>query len=190
MKNYKRNFMFILILLFVNSIFALSEKRDLSTPLSRLVGHWITPEKNHWYFGPTSSPDLTGSFIRMFPNKETLKKLFDDSVKNPSKAELEEAKRFIETFAGMASYCKYKVVTQEPGGNKLKIRIYWNDEDPEQEALGQLTIYVDKEGLQIKLVKKVPFTSEELIDEENPMKYIDSKMSPDGKKMNSCELNL
>lgn len=48
-----------LTLAMVTTVFAQTEgARDLSTPSKRLVGHWVTETKTHYYFGRADSTDI------------------------------------------------------------------------------------------------------------------------------------
>lgn len=186
MKLLKNSLVSFLILLFFLPAPTLSKRRNLSTPLSRLAGHWQTPEGGHWYFGIISYPDMRGSFIRVLPDKKTWIKLLekDKASGTLNEAEIKEARKFIERYTGVASYCQYKVIYQEPKGIRIKIQIYWNDYYPERGDLDQITLYINKNGKQMKKAIKVPYVDEEFFDEyQTPIKYIDSKTTPDDGKM-------
>ena len=68
--------------------------RDLSTPSSRLVGHWVTPGNTHYYFAPTDSLTDIGPLIWV---------------------ELGHDGRMVKH--------QYKIISEVPGGEELSIQI-------------------------------------------------------------------
>jgi hypothetical protein len=68
--------------------------RDLSTPASRLVGHWITAGNTHNYFGPTDTLSDIGNLT------------------------------WVEVAAGgKVVKHRYKVISQTPAGEQLTLQI-------------------------------------------------------------------
>jgi len=59
----------LLGMFFAVSALAGAEERDLSTPSSRLVGHWSTDEGTHYYFGAVGGADKTGALIVVGSNE-------------------------------------------------------------------------------------------------------------------------
>ena len=72
MKSIKHPIAFSFIFLLILSMPLLSEKRDLSTPESRLLGHWEDIEKIQYYFGPLDSNTRNGSLILVIPDSRKL----------------------------------------------------------------------------------------------------------------------
>jgi hypothetical protein len=79
MKIFKITFTFFIMLLCVLSSLSLSGKRDLSTPLLRLVGHWTDVACGmHYYFGPiTDKLNMTGSMVVVAPDRNMINKFFE-----------------------------------------------------------------------------------------------------------------
>jgi len=183
----------LLVLLMPNLGFG--KKRNLSTPLSRLVGHWQDSKGFHYYFTPVDQSSRIGLFTSVYPDKEAWVKMYREIIENVASQMLkdgnlkneEEANEYIEgamreneqsaeKFAGIVVFCQYEVVFHIPEVKKVKIT-FLLPEDGSVPSIGfsrEATFYVEKNGKQI------------LIDGEwgeflNPLKYIDSKTSPEDK---------
>jgi len=118
MKYFKYLLGFALSLLVIEIVSANDAQRNLSTPLSRLVGHWKRDTiRNHFYFGPLNLDTGTGSFIHVYPL------------------------RFGET-GFRTEYGKYKLVTQDPSDKSITIIIIRRDDENENET----TYFIEKNG--------------------------------------------
>jgi hypothetical protein len=68
--------------------------RDLSTPAKRLVGHWVTPDNTHYYFGLADSVTDVGTLT------------------------------WVELgYDGRVVKHNYKVISQVPGGENLTLQV-------------------------------------------------------------------
>jgi len=187
MKFFKFFFAFFLVLSFVIlipiSCYVKGRERNLSTPLSRLVGHWDAGGI-HFYFGEYFGEldGYIGSFVRVFP-KFDMKEYIENTRKAVSKGEItevqaKEAIEMAEKCNGLATYCLYKVIFQVPEGEKIEIEILWNDNDPDPTPR-RVNFYIDKDGKQMKMGRIVPYVGE--VISLMSLKYIDSKTSPEDK---------
>lgn len=204
MKILKNSFTFLIILPFVLSNPSLSGKRDLSTPLSRLVGHWIDSDCGmHYYFSPiTDKLNMTGSMVVVAPDKNMIKKYFDKLMKIDKKTAV-DLEDYIEKYVGdfdvvmalaeEARYLQYKLKSQKPNGLEISIEVINYPQVFRVFSMpGELIMLIDKKGEQIKF--KYPYLDEEylkgLSEYEAEMTkfvysdwiYIDSKTSPDNTK--------
>lgn len=188
------------------------KKQNLSTPLSRLVGHWQDPNEIHYYFGPVDYSSMTGSFVQVFPNKEKLtifvaqqtkcmyqedfekgyikteeklKNLLEGSSKYSQRPDIQA---ILEKYASGTVYYQYKVVSQAPEHKKIEIIILRSVDDPRPFFIPFLeaALDIEKNGkqMQIRQMERGRNTKYEIEDGMfdilmNPLKYIDSKTSPE-----------
>jgi len=170
-----------------------SKKRDLSTPLSRLVGHWQDRHGFQYYFTHTDSYTMTGYLLHVFPNIEKLKKfsrkLLESYASEMEFKSKEEAKKWIEKmlkqfYGGIkkeelekiserTTYCRYEVLSQAP--EEIKIGVSW----PKDYAFmihfpEEPIFYIEQNGKQM-------IVNGEWGELINPLKYINSKTSPEDK---------
>jgi len=159
----------LLVLLMPNLGFG--KKRNLSTPVSRLVGHWQDSLGFEYYFSSVDSTTMTGSLIRVVPNKEKLMKYIEKRYRKLDKYE----RAALLKPAGRATYCQYKILSQTPKGRDVQIAIFWPPEDYDFPLPEEVTLYVEKDGKQMNW----PIENEKENKLINPFKYIDSKISPE-----------
>lgn len=178
MKVLKNSFLFFLILLFVVlnpiSCSVNNKERDLSTPLSRLVGHWKTKYGVHLYFGEVYIDK--GSLVQVMPDKGKWIKNLNERGKKITK----EAQKEIENFAGKVINCEYKVISQEFEGLKLELEISYDINDAPEKPQ-KITYHINKDGMSMTWSTIVPFVGEH--HDYTPIEYIDSKTSPEDKKI-------
>ena len=171
-----------------------SKKRDLSTPLSRLVGHWQDRQGFEYYFAPVDPSTMAGSLYYKIPEEEKLMR-FSKTILETYASEMlkqgeyknkQEAKKWVETelnsyaeekttknLVRRVTYHLYKLLLQVPGDKEIQIFILWEGNNF-LSAPGATTFRIKKNG------KKM------LINEEwgkliNPLRYVDSKTSPEDK---------
>ncbi len=168
----------VLTLLFVLWIpnFGLSKKRNLSTPLSRLVGHWQDSLGFEYYFSPIDSTTMTGSLVRVVPEKEEKMMEFIEGM-SPLIDKSETAS--ILKFAGKAIYYQYKILSQVPNGQEVQIAILLPSKDFSRFRFfplpKEVTFNVKKDGKRMNW-SIGGHTANKLT---NPIKYVDSKTSPE-----------
>lgn len=186
---------------------AFGKKRDLSTPLSRLIGHWQDRCGFEYYFVPVDRSTMIGSFVRVFPDKEKIMKFTKETVEYNALERLKkgdfkskkEAKEWAETIlekyeeerittmmekiAGTATYCQYKVLFQISEGEGIEIAIMWPEDEPTRIPKEEAIFYIEKNGKRMTMEA----TWRELVHPTqygkfiSPIKYIDSKTSPEDK---------
>jgi len=172
MKIIKNSFIFLFVLFLALSAPTCSKKRDLSTPLSRLVGHWQDSLGFEYYFSPVDSTTMTGSLVRVVPEKEEkLMEFIEGMSRQIDKSETASILKFV----GKATYYQYKILSQVPNGKEVQIAILLSSEDfslfrvfllPEE-----VTFNVEKDGKQINWSVR----NDTLNKLTNPIKYVDSK---------------
>lgn len=163
---FKNSFWSFLILLFVIlmpiSCDANNKERNLSTPLSRLVGHWEAYQGSHLYFGPIDYTTNTGSLIIVYSEfSESMLKKFKKILREVNKKyentkdwlnndEIEKCiSEYIENarkLSGLAIYCQYELINQIPNGEKIKIDIL----NAPSGILGKQTFIINKNGKYIE----------------------------------------
>jgi len=176
--------------------FSFSAERDLSTPLSRLKGHWKTQNGFEWNFVPPSA-DKTGTFIRVWPNLETLmeyqkKKIMASSKDQANEAEIQKeirkAQEYFASKAGTRELYHFSVVEHDSQGTRIQLRVFPPEKSPEE---GEPTVfYVEKNGLEMKKYV-MPLAGRAKMElpsvDENPIIFIDSASdqggSPAGKPL-------
>lgn len=194
-------------LIITNSI-VLSEKRDLSSPASRLVGHWKEISfGTHFYFDQiTDKPSMTGSCIIVEAEIESYKrnreKYLDKVIELtnlPEKGVLELKRTFKESekYAGMALYAKYKIISQQPSSTIIVIKIiveksqYLSPFFSGANGENELNLSIDKNGEEMKYETNIDKAILEKLDNKQKAyleltkpkwEYIDSKISPESKK--------
>lgn len=199
MKILKNFFSFLIILLFVLSNPSFSGKRNLSTPLSRLVGHWINSSFGmHYYFGPiTDKSNMIGSMVVIFPDKNMIIKYFE-KIREQAAPQTEDLKDYIEKFvgdynvimalAGKARYSHYKLISQKQFGMEIDIKVI--DYPKIFGFFGippELSLYIDKNGKKIKLNFLPEEVLKDLLEKHTEIMkflyadwvYVNSKTSPD-----------
>jgi hypothetical protein len=182
-------FIVILVALFtVNSSF--SEQRNLSTPLSRLWGHWIDVETGiHHYFAKVSKTDESGSFIQVNPDKNICVELIKKAIVNNEGKERELTKdelALADALVGKATYRHYELFSQEPNGREVLIG---TDENvpPMLRLVGQPIDWrhaclIEKNGTAMDMscvIGNRPDPSKPKIGVLH-LKYVDSKTTPEG----------
>lgn len=161
MKFFKIFIVLTLLLVLLIPNFGFNKKRNLSTPLSRLIGHWQDSNGFEYYFSPADRSTMTGSLVRVIPNKEKLMKAF------PGQIDKHDTKLF-----GRATYCQYKILSQVPKGKEVKIAMLWPPEDFNFPLPKEMTFNIERNGKHMQmLLKRTDMTLE----------YIDSKTSPEDK---------
>ena len=199
MKLLKYFFISFFILSFILAGLVFSEKRDLSTPLSRLIGHWLNPlGHHHWYFGPVDPSTMTGPFVVVYAkfNEEAIRERWNDyfnsikkQIEDPRldykakeffRKQLNEKDEFINSVledakknSEVAIYRKYKVISQIPAGEKIIIEIFWEVFDFDSVPSGEQAFLINNNGEQMIM---------EGSDWTYAWKYIDSKKSPENNK--------
>lgn len=192
MKSIKHPIVFSFIFLLILSVPLLSEKRDLSTPKSRLLGHWEDSEKIQYYFGPLDSNTKKGSLILVIPDS---RKLFEKWIARYRNArygigwsESLDKELDVTCFSkryGEATFHWQYVVgyagLNSKGNASLDIRLI---PDFHNSAGGDFTI--DKDGkkmeLEIILTTVEGLSAGPWLFGDGTLKYIDSKISPEDKK--------
>lgn len=159
----------LLVLLMPNLGFG--KKRNLSTPVSRLVGHWQDSRGFEYYFSSVDRSNMTGSLVCVVPNKEKLMKYIEKRYRK-----LDEYERItLLEPAGRAIYCQYKILSQTLKGEDVQIAIFWPPENYDFPLPEEETFYVNKDGKQ--MYWRIEDGKENTLT--NPFKYIDSKISPE-----------
>jgi len=149
-------------------------ERNLSTPLSRLVGHWQTKDGCHLYFGEVRLNK--GSFIRVLPDKEKIIK----NLIEVGEEITDEYRKNAEKFGGATINCQFDVLSQDFEGLKIELEIICDIPDVESEPQ-KITYYIDKDGKYMTSSTFFAFLGEE-IHNYTPIEYIDSKTTPEDKK--------
>ena len=174
---------FRIIFALVILIPVLGEQRNLSTPLSRLVGHWKDNVGTEWYFSKPSEEQF-GSLIRVYSVRE-----IKNMLGNPNLKLSAQKRQIIEEGAGKAFRCEYAVATQEPAGEQIEIEIrFKNPRDPDllfrehveffwEEVKVQERFCVKKDGK--RTFFNVPFLGCMEDDALNALIYMDQKTSPE-----------
>jgi len=189
MRQLLKCFVLSLVLLFLCCSTGVSEKRNLSTPCSRLIGHWKDVESGgHLYFSHVSNPTDVGIQTIVAPGKAEYTNYINKLVKSGdiSNEVAEEAMKDIEEIAGKADYFQYKLKSQKPNGTEIVIiRLMKRSDFREKWYYSKYDI--DKDG------RKMTFKAEEFLEElwgELPGTYenveivyifIDTKTSPEDK---------
>jgi hypothetical protein len=191
MKFFKIYLILTLVIVLLIPACTHSKKRDLSTPLSRLVGHWQDRQGFEYYFTPVDHPTMTGSLIYKIPEEEKLM-MFSKAILEAYASEMleqggyknkQEAKEWIEiqlnsyaekkttkNLAGRATYHPYKVLPQVPSDKKIKIFIFWYGDN--------LLVAPEVTTFHIKKNGKRMLINEECGKFVNPLRYVDGKPSP------------
>jgi hypothetical protein len=153
MKRFGPLFLILMVILapYVNG------QRCLKTPQDRLVGHWLMrPGGVHYYFSSVNESDLMGILMIYFPPNYGDKKI-----------------------AGTVKTVKYSIFSQEPDGEKIKIKI-----DPENvwtnEKASQNVLYViERNGKNMKTgFYDVPNIGD-AIKRDFSFAYVDTQVSRD-----------
>jgi hypothetical protein len=193
MKIVKNSVIFIISLSLVLPLLSWGEKRNLSTPKSRLLGHWVRGGDIRtgvqWYFAPDES------LVCVNPDKKALVALAEKATeemkrqgKEVTKEDIERIRKATEEGAGKAVNYYYKVDSQKPDGEEIDISMY----DAEELWRGKIIIYqltIDKYG---KKMEMKPFDKEtfqgmsEYLRQEWETNhfwvYVDAKTSPEDNK--------
>jgi hypothetical protein len=194
MKFFKIYLILTLVIVLLIPACTHSKKRDLSTPLSRLIGHWQDSNGFEYYFTPIDHSTMIGSLVYKIPKEEKLMKFFKTMLeahasemlkqgKCKNKQEAEEGVeielnsykegKVAEKLAGRATYHQYKLLFQVPDGKKIEVIILWN-ENNFLGVSGKTTFHIEKNGKQMMI-------NEEWGKFVNPLKYIKSNTSPEDK---------
>ena len=167
--------LFVVFFLLLTLVPSFSEQRNLSTPLSRLWGHWLEVETgNHYYFAKVTKPDEQGSRITVKPDKAKMVKDFKRSIAKKEGKEREFTQvelAYIENEAGKAKYGWYKLLSQEPNGMQVIIQT--------EETLSGTGMHYEYRFL----IEKNGSTMQEVSSSNEVfkhLKYIDSKTTPEG----------
>jgi len=180
----KRILLFIVLPFILSSAFSASEKRNLSTPLSRLFGHWIDDNSGYqFYFTKVTDNVKPGTLTIVAPDKATLVKYFKkESAKREGKERefTQNDLENIEAMAGKAQYISYYLISQEPNGKKVIISSAEDAKDMDH-ARGYECI-IEKNGgkMQFLYFTKYPPPPVQPSDVIYRLKYVDSKTSPEG----------
>lgn len=176
MKILKNSFIFLPVLFLALSAPSCSKKRDLSTPLSRLVGHWQDSLGFEYYFSLVDSTTMTGSLVRVVPEKE--EKLMEYIEGMSGLIDKSETASILK-FAGKAKYYQYKILSQVPNGQEVQIAIVLPSMDFSLFRVfllpKEVTFNVEKDGKQMNWSVR----NDALNKLTNPIKYVDSKTSPE-----------
>jgi hypothetical protein len=113
------------------------EKRNLSTPHTRLVGHWKAYQGSHLCFSPVDLSTMIGAFIHVYP--EFTKEMFEkfktklNHVKDLSNRKREKLikiySEIAKQYSSLAVYCKYQIYTQKRNGERIGIDITCENSD-------------------------------------------------------------
>jgi hypothetical protein len=151
-----------------------NEGRDLSTPSSRLVGHWIDSRGYHLYFYPVDPATKTGSYILVYPGRESIIKEYEEYGEELEKMEKNyAANKDIERLSkqmvlndrdkalsriNTAIHREYKILSEEPDGKFIDILILYTDLDDDLRATNtkagidstyRVNFLIDKNGKQM-----------------------------------------
>jgi hypothetical protein len=179
MKTLKPLFVIIFTLSLLS--LSLSEQRNLSTPLSRLWGHWVDVEEDtQYYFAKTTKADEAGSFIFVSPDKAKFVKNYKKAIAKGEGKEREltpEELAMLEWAAGKADYSLYKVLGQEPSGKEVLIRNFRKD----TEQYVDYECLIEKNGNTMEMRFFVGARPDPRKPEDKIMhlKYVDSKTTPE-----------
>jgi len=154
--NLKKFAVLFLTILVIFSPYAHGQQRNLKTPQNRLIGHWLVqPLGVHYYFSPVNESDLMGVVTFFVPK--------DYNDKN---------------VAGKAQTWKYAVISQEPEGEEIRLKIdpehVWLKDEESQRKL----FAVAKDGKTMKMgLYDVPYLGD-VFQKDYSCIYLDSKVSP------------
>jgi len=169
--------------IFLVSFLVFPAERDLSTPLSRLKGHWKTQMGFEWYF-VLHPEDQTGTFLRVWPDQETLveyqkKKIMASSKDGTNEAEIQKeirkAQEYFAPKAGTRELYHFSIFEHDSQGTRILMRIFLPGQKPEE---GEPTVfYIEKNGLEMKKYV-LPLAGRAKMElpsvDENPIIFIDS----------------
>jgi len=191
MKFLKHSSVFTIVFLFILSTPTFSEKRDLSTPESRLLGHWEDSEKIQYYFGPLDSNTKEGSLILVIPDSRKLFEKWIAQCRNIHSAlgTLEEWEKeldvtsFSERYGEATYYRQYEVLKPHFQGNaQIAIRIV---PDFLNSAGGYFVIDKDGKKMELKVILEAPgfplhdYLADPGLFGDGTLKYVDFKISPE-----------
>lgn len=158
-----------------------SKSRNLTSPLSRLWGHWrwLDEPGGEVYFSKLIkvSPggfmaydnlDEMGRVVSVNAGKDIMLKWLDKSLKNVPR---ETKDKIAGDLAGKASYLKYCVTSQEPNGIELEIQIGM------PQKWSKCRIQIPKNGRSLKMI-----LIEDKNEETKLYKFIDSREFPEDDK--------
>lgn len=167
-------------------------QRDLSTPTSRIVGHWVNEYGTmDLFIGPIDPATNEGTLVRIYPDKavwkEILKRSFTEAGKQKSDVELDEMLNFYESagMIGRKSPENYRIISFDSSGTNIALSSLHDSKN--------WCFIVEKDGATMKesslleselIMKKAGLASTSVQEgrSQNSLvqfKYVDAKTPPD-----------